>query len=352
MSEKSNKSPISVKEEEVDLGQLFSAIGKMFKDFFNFIGKILKSVFHYLILVLIFLKGHIFKLVIAIILGAVIGFTSDYLSPSKYSYDMIIQPNYRSIDQVYESLEYYNVLIEQKDSIKLSKNFDISYEQANNLIEFRLTSYDTEKDKLLLYDEFIKNTDTITHKNFSYATFKSDKESKFDSDKYVFRIISNDNKLKSFENKIVSDIEKNITLQNNRRIKLNTLKLDSIATVNAINDAKDLRNLYKEITLLEVKNNKSSASTYIDFSKETKQNNDIELFEIVKKLNKNLIELEKEKETSVNIVNIITSFNPSGKKIGTLYETKMFRWGVLFGGFVLFFILIKVINEYLKKYQQ
>ncbi len=351
MSEKSNKSPISVKEEEVDLGQLFSAIGKMFSDFFNFLGRILKGLFHYLMLFLIFLKGHFFKLIIAILFGAVIGFTKDYLSPTKFSYDMIIQPNYRSIDQIFESVEYYNVLIEQEDSIALAEKFDISHKQANNLVEFKLTSYDTEKDKLIAYDQFIKETDTLTHKNFTFATFKEDKESKFDSDKYVFRIVSQDNQLKSFEKIVINDIEKNKTLKNNRRITLNILKLDSIATIEAINKADELRKLYKETTLLDANRTKSSSSTYIDFSKETKQNNDIQLFEIVKKLKENLIDLEKEKERSVNIVNVLTTFNPSGKRIGTIYQTKMFRWGVLSGGLVLFFILIKVLNEYLKKYK-
>jgi hypothetical protein len=46
--------------------------------------------------------------------------------PDKYSYDMIIEPNYGSIDQVFEKMEYYNVLIEEKDSIRLHKEFNIS----------------------------------------------------------------------------------------------------------------------------------------------------------------------------------------------------------------------------------
>ena len=351
MDKNSNKNQITTKDEEVDLGQLFSMIGKMFTDFFNFIGKILKGIFHYLILFFIFLKGHIVKLSIAVLLGGTLGFASDNFIPIKYTYDMIIQPNYRSIDQIYESLEYYNVLIEQKDSITLAEKFYISYREANNLVGFRLISYDTEKEKLMAFDKFIKNTDTLTQKNFSYSIFKNDTESKFDSDKYVFRIVSYDSKLKSFEKSVVDDIKKNKTLQNNRRIKLNILKLDSLATVNSIRRASDLRELYKEVKLSQGSKSKEASSTYIDFSKESKENNDIQLFEIVKKLNDNLIELEKEKERSLNIVNVITTFNPSGKKIGTLFETNMFRWGVFSGCLVLFFIFIKMLNEYLKGYK-
>lgn len=345
------KKSVRRKDEEIDLGKIFVLIGGAFSKLFDFIARLLKGIFHYLILFLIFLKGHILKLLIAIVLGAFSGFYVDYTSSSRYTYDMIIQPNYRAIDQLYESLEYYNVLISQNDTTALSEKFDISYKTAKNLVEFKLSSYDTEKDKLMAYDEFIKNTDTLTHLNFSYPIFKGDKASKFDSDKYIFRIISHDKKLKSFESAIISDIEKNRTLQNKRRITQNILKLDSIAAIKAISDANSLREFYKKVTLLNVEKSRSTTDTYIDFSKGASKNNDLELFGIVKKLNQKLIVTEKEKERSENIVNIITSFNPSGKKIGTLYETKMFRWGVLLGSLILAFIVFKALNEYLKKYQ-
>ncbi|PHR73266.1 MAG: hypothetical protein COA67_03645 [Lutibacter sp.] len=351
MGKKSAEKSVKTSDEEIDLGKLFSLIGNAFSKLFDFIAKLLKDAFHFLILSLIFLKGHLLKLLIAVVLGAFSGFYGDYTSSSKYTYDMIIQPNYRAIDQIYESMEYYNVLIKQRDTIILSEKFDIPYKTAKNLVEFQLISYDTEKDKLLAYDDFIRNTDTVTHENFSYSIFKGDKASKFDSDKYTFRIVSLDNKLKSFEKTIISDVEKNASLQNKIRIAQNILKLDSLAARKAIRDANSLRGFYKEVVLLNAEKSKSATGTHIDFSKESNTNNDIQLFEIVKGLNEKLIETEKEKERSENIVNVITSFNPSGKQVGTLYETKMFRWGVFSGGLVLFFILIKLLNKYLKKYE-
>ena len=41
----SEKLPDNTENQEVDLGQLFIAIGKMFEKFFNFIGKIFKAFF-------------------------------------------------------------------------------------------------------------------------------------------------------------------------------------------------------------------------------------------------------------------------------------------------------------------
>ena len=102
MSDKENKSPVTIKEEEIDLGKLFSLIGNAFSNLFKFIGKLLKGVFHYIILLLIFIREHIVKLGIAIILGVSIGFVIDYIRPDKFSYDMIIEPNYESVHQTFE----------------------------------------------------------------------------------------------------------------------------------------------------------------------------------------------------------------------------------------------------------
>lgn len=353
MSDKENKSPITVKEEEVDLSKLFSMIGNLFSKLFQNIEKFIKGLFHYLILLLIFLRGHLIKLLLAISIGATIGFIIDYISPVKYTYDMIIQPNYRSIDQIYEKIEYYNVLIEEKDTITLSNEFDISFKIAKNLDRFELIPYETLKDQILAFDEFVKKTDTLTQKHFTFNTFRGKGTSKFDSKLYVYRILSHDGKLKSFAKKIISDIESNPTIRKRREINLRTLKLDSIATEQSLNELKDLRELYKKVTLEnleDTKQAKTGGSTYIDFSKEENLNNDIELFNISRGLIDRLIDIEIKKETT-EIVNIITTFNSSGKRLQTIYQTRMFRLGGLFGGIVLSVILLRIFGNYLKKYK-
>ena len=65
-------------EEEIDLGSLFVIIGKGFKNFFNFIGSIFKGAFHFLISILLFLKKHFIKLLIAAIFGFIGGVYLEY----------------------------------------------------------------------------------------------------------------------------------------------------------------------------------------------------------------------------------------------------------------------------------
>jgi hypothetical protein len=104
----------------------------------------LKGIFHYFILLLIFIKAHIVRIGIALLLGVVIGTVVDITSPDIYSYDMIIEPNYGSVDQIFEKMEYYNVLIEENDTIGLNKEFGFTYDEANSLVSFNLNPYETK----------------------------------------------------------------------------------------------------------------------------------------------------------------------------------------------------------------
>lgn len=348
------KNQITVKEEEVDLGKLFSMIGSMFSNLFRFIGKILKGLFHYFILLLIFIKAHLVKIGIATILGVLIGYAVDSTVPDKYSYDMIIEPNYGSIDQIFEKMEYYNVLIEEEDSLRLHEEFNISFEDANSLVSFKLQPYETKKDQILAYDDFITNTDTLTQKIFSFNDFIGDGTSQFDSKRYVYRINSKINNLTLFGDKILADIELNPTIQKKKRIQLYTLKLDSIAARNSLREIDTLRSTYKKVLLSELgkETTPNGSSTYLDFSQESKSNNnDIELFNISKNLNKKLIQIEKDKETSIDVVNVITTFNPIGANRGKLSDSYKFILGYLFGGGMLALLLLKRLNNYLIQYK-
>lgn len=354
MSDKEYKNPITVKEEEIDLVGVFKLIGTAINNLINFIWNSIKGIFHYFILLLIFVKEHTVRIGIALLLGIIIGAIVDLTSPEKYSYDMIIEPNYGSVDQIFEKMEYYNVLIQEQDSIRLNREFDISYTEANSLVSFSMQPYETKKDQIMAYDQFVKNTDTLTQKNFSFNDFIGDGTSQFDSKRYVYRVNSKINNLTLFGDKILADIEKNPTIQKKKRIQLYTLKLDSIAARNSLKEIDSLRSLYKKITLLEAEKSEvpNGSSTYLDFSKEAnKNNNDIALFNISKDLNEKIIELEKAKETSLDVVNVITTFNPVGANRGRISDSFKFILGYLFGGGMLAFLLLKRLNNYLVEYK-
>lgn len=351
MGKKKNK---KAQDEEVDLIKIFSLIGNAFSSLFNFIEKLFKKTFHYTILLLIFIKNNLKNFGIAAFLGIIFGFFIDVKSPDIYAYDMIFEPNYGSRYQVMEKVEYYNVLIDEKDSITLSKEFEISYEQANSLVEFKLKPYETETEQILEYNELLKQTDTVIHKLVNFKGFREGKLSlKSKSKRYVYRLKSTLDMLPNFKEKIIFDIEKNPTLQKEKKINLEVLTLNSQILKTELKEVDSLRKLYRYVKLLSAEKERKSNGTYIDFSKEgNTKNDDIKLFDISETLNKKIILNEIAKKRGEEIINIITEFNSSGKNITALENSYKVIFASIFVGFVLIFLLLKKLNKFLINYKK
>ena len=137
---------------EVDLGSLFKIIGKGFNNLFNAIGQFFKSIFHYLVLLLLFLRNNAVKLGIAIFIGAAIGLYLDLTQPKLYSSTMIVEPNFKSAQQLYKNINFYHELIKQKDSNLLAQTFNISVNEASKLKGFYIEPIRNENEKYQLFD--------------------------------------------------------------------------------------------------------------------------------------------------------------------------------------------------------
>ena len=111
------------KDEEIELGSLFIIIGKGFSNLFKFIASIFKGLFHGLILLLLFVKTNLRKLVIAAVIGALIGTVIEFRSKLTYGADLLVQPNFKSARQLYNKNQYYNDQEKHKDNLIITKTY-------------------------------------------------------------------------------------------------------------------------------------------------------------------------------------------------------------------------------------
>ncbi|MDC6365149.1 hypothetical protein PP183_03640, partial [Muricauda sp. AC10] len=116
--------------DEIDLGQLFQLIGRGFQKFFTFIGNIFKGFFHILILLLLFIQKNFIVLAIAIVVGGVSGYFLDNYLPEKYVSKMVVEPNFNSVQQLYNNIDFYNDLAEAEDSTALATALNITEHEA------------------------------------------------------------------------------------------------------------------------------------------------------------------------------------------------------------------------------
>ena len=336
-------------DDEVDLGSLFTVIGKGFTNLFNAIGQFFESIFHYLVLLLLFLRTNALKLGIAMFIGATIGLYLDLTAPKQYSSTMIVEPNFKSAQQLYQNISFYHELVNQKDSILLAQTFNISVNEASKLKGFYIEPIKNEIEKYELFNNFIEEVDTTTVKNIDIKEFKSS-FTDFDYKRHKIKVKAISNSVyEKLSNPIVNSIQNNSYFNNQKRINdLNLLQNEKVLLKSLV-EVDTLRKIYNEVLITEAK--KSELGTNITLAQGAKKTNELELFEESLKLNKELVDNNTEKAETTEIINIVSTFSKVGVKERRLYKKNTFQLAGLLFGIMLILILGIQLNNYVKNYR-
>ncbi|MDY7396192.1 hypothetical protein UMM65_13150 [Aureibaculum sp. 2210JD6-5] len=337
------------KDEEVDLGSLFKTIGKGFQNLFNAIGKFFMSIFNLLILAMVFIRNNAIKLSVSIVLGVLIGLVLDIMLPKQYSSTMIVEPNFKSAQQLYKNVEYYHELVKQKDSVLLAGALNISVGEAAKLKGFYIDPIKNENEKYELFDKFINEVDTATVSRIDIKEFKKG----FTDYDYRYHRI----KVKSLSNSIfeklsepiVNSVESNPYFKNQKKINDQNLLQNEKVLLKSLSEVDTLRNIYNEVLITEAK--KAETGTNITLAQGAKRTNELELFNESLELNKDLISNNKAKAETTDILNVVSTFSKVGVKERNITKKYTFLLGVGFGLLMLMFILFRQLNRYLKNYK-
>ena len=337
-------------DSEVDLGNLFKIIGKGFKNLFNAVGQFFKSVFHYLILLLIFLRNNALKLGVAMVFGAAIGLYFDLTAPKQYSSTMIVEPNFKSALQLYKNINFYQELVKQKDTNLLAQTFLISKNEASKLKGFHIIPIRNENEKFEYFDNFIEKVDTATVKNIDIKEFKQNfTDYDFKHHQIKVKSLSND-VFDKLITPIVSSIENNLYFKNQKKINDQNLLQNEKIFVKSLQEVDTLRKIYNEVLITEAK--KAEMGTNITLAQGVKKTDELELFNESLKLNNELINNNKEKAETTEILNVVSTFSKVGVKERSLFKKMTFILGVSFGLLMFVFILLIQLNTFLIEYKK
>lgn len=346
----STNQPNNKKEEEVDLGSLFVIIGKGFSKFFNFIGNIFKGIFHAIISVLIFLKDNIVKIGIASIIGLIGGIFLQVKTTDKFGSDMLVQPNFKSANQLYNNINYYNDLVKQKDTANLQITFNLDKQAAGSLKKFTIEPIANQNDIINSYNDFIKSVDTTTVKSYTFEEFKT---SFTDLDYEIHRIsviADSNNIFKNLEDVIISSVEKNKYFTRLKELTNESLnRTDSILREN-LSQVDTIRKVYLQVMVEEAK--KQTGGTNIDLGGDKKTTKELELFESNRKINADLRNLAKDKSEEYEVINVISNFQPIGYEIKGVTENKAFQLAVLGALAMIMILLLIKLNKFLNNYKK
>lgn len=346
MSTKENAS------EEIDLGQLFKLIGDGFNKLFRFIENICKGLFHVFIIFLLFIQKHFLKFMIVGLIGIGTGWYWDTVTDPIYRSSMIVQPNFNSTQQLYNNVEFYNDLAEEKAYKTLAASLKISDLEAQTIIKIEIEAFTDDNQKLKQFSNFVSTLDSTSRASLSYKDYLEN----FNNIQARFHKIELDSKnpevAKKCQNAIVRSIENNKyfktqKLTNDLNIKLSETNIDD-----QLKQVDSLKIFYQELKLLELKKPEGTSETSINLSSDSKSldRSEITLLDRSKRLNSEIQILNQRKANTENIVNVMSDFPDKGGRVNDLTTKKKVLLPIFLIAISLIILGMLSLNKYLGNY--
>ena len=337
--------------DEIDLGQLFQMIGRSFQKFFNFIASIFKGIFHLIMLFLLFVQKNIVVIGAALIIGGVGGFVLDSITPEKYISRMVVEPNFNSVQQLYNNIAFYNDLAKAQDSVALATALNITEHEAASIKEIFTDSYSDENQKIKLFDQFIKELDTTTIKAIDYENYLQNFNS-MDARFHQISLISTDNRVaKKAQPAIINSISVNEYFKLQKRINDENLKLQEEIYKNQLAEIDSLQSLYRTVLVKEADKPMQGTSINLAEGGESK-GRELALVQEKDVLKEKLVELNEERANKSTIINVISDFPTRGVELKGIWNSYKFKLPVFLLILVLGALALLELNRYLKTYNQ
>ncbi|MGB1004608.1 MAG: hypothetical protein ACPGVC_10270 [Salibacteraceae bacterium] len=332
------------KEEEIDLGQLFTLVGKGFSKIVVFIQSIIDFVLKMLIGILLFFKRHFIKFVIAAIVGVVMGWIIDKAKDPEFEATMVVKPNYESGRQLYKNIAFYDELIQQENFELLAQTFNISLEEAQTLVSFEIEPVINENYMLSTYDEFLSSIDSNVALNFQYQSY-TDNFKDYSFSEHEIKVTSTvNNVFVKLEEVIVSGVKSNVffqKLEESERLILARNKAYLQATLNEVDT---LRKVYTDV-LIKESEKETSQGTNISMAASEESTKELSLFAQENKINEEKNMLTRSEVRNIEIINVISNFQKIGFRKSGLTERWTVRIPLIFTLLLLFGLVFKELNS-------
>lgn len=335
----SNDSNNYQNNEEVDLGQLFNAIGRVFDRFINFITSIFKSIFSVIIHLI---KDVIlnFKLIVGVLIVAgIAGFALEKMKKPVYDSEMVVKTYFDSKYQLVTNINYFNALLADQNYNTLSSIFKIDEESASQLVNFEIEAGpETENDRIVQYDEFIKSIDSIRAQDITYDDFIENRDI-HSGDLFVIRV-------ESFQKDIFTSLEEGLnTSFDNAYSSKKMEKRDSMLVIQkqnleaSIEEVKQLQQIY--ISVLEEESQSTKASITIGegfpLQQEKSETKEYQLLNQEIQLRNELRKLEEQKIEENVFFDVISGFQIIGNQTDDILK----KYSLIFP--TLAFILLIIV---------
>lgn len=337
--------------EEVSIIQLFDFFESKLKAFLCLFYIGLKVIFEVIVSFLKTIQKHAIKIGLLMVVAVISGYVYDIYKPKVYSSTMMVKPMFDSKYQLFTNIQYYNALIMNGDTDKISSVFEISKTEAANLSEFIMKpGPENENEKILAYDEFIKSVDSSTAKMVEYDQF-IENMSIYNSSIYEVTVNATQ---KDIFSKLAPGFIKTFEtpFSKKRKAKKDTIyKLKKESLEKQLKDVDTLQKMYiKELSRVQSKEVSSIGGTPIIVGDNKNTTREFDAFQLSLKLRNQLNVLEQINIEEDKLFEVVSDF----PAIGTIKSTFIQKMKIMFPALTfimaLFVIFGLKFNKYIKNY--
>lgn len=333
--------------EEVDLIVFFNLIGNAISKVLDFFKDIFKTIFSAIIYALRTLIKS-WKIVLGIlIIAAGIGYALENSRPTIYSTEMLVEPYFNSKYQLVTNINYFNALIANKEKETLKQIFKVDEDVINEVKGFAIEpGPESENDRLLQYEEFINQLDSVRAQEYSYEQFLENR-SVYAGKYFLIKASAyKSDVFKDLEEGILSSFTNDYTDKEMKR-RDELLEIEKKNLEEQLKQVKELQKVYINVLEKESDNKKSNV-TLGELSISTKDKQTTKEFELLQeeqKLRNSIKRIETEKIEQDVVFELISSFQRVGNVSFSWFEKYSLIFPVLaFVLLVLFFVTKKIIT--------
>lgn len=340
--------------EEVDLGQLFNAIGNVFNRFINFIASIFKAIFSVIIYTIKAVIVNIKIIATVMILAGVLGYVLERTKPKVYSSSMLVRPYFESKFQLVTNISYYNALLNSENIETIASLFEISEEDASDISGFEiLPGPETENDKIVQYDRFLKSIDSVRSQEISFDDYIENR-SIYSGEIFEITVYSKKNDIFTklelgLNSSFTNDYS---TRKMEKRDSLIIIQKNNI--ISQLTQVETLQNIYINVLESESKSQSTEISLGgegFSLSKDKSNTREYDLLEKEISLRNQLRDLEEKKVDEDVFFDVISSFQKVGKNTIHWYQRYSLLFPILaFVGLCVIYLTRKTIL-YVKSYE-
>lgn len=339
--------------EEIDLGQLFKAIGNLFDRLYKFIVNIFKEGFNFLISILIHFYRRKFWYAGAVLSGLIIGYFIDKNSDKLYGANLFIETNFNSTRQVYENIYQFNQLAIDKDSVELANRLNITIKEASKLKGFYVKPDLDENKTAKMYSDFYLQLDSISRLEMSYKRYK-ESLTPFNFKIHQIGVAATDRVVyKKIEKQFIDQISRNTYLNKLLASSKEILEKKDQVLKQQIRITDSLVDQYLNIRIKE--SNKAAApnsGTNLYMGNAESTNLIVDESEIIKQ--RLSYENQRRKIDSIlvtknTIINVIANFPESGYDISKWYHNKKYLLPLLLFSVLLLTFSVIGLGTYLEQ---